>query len=230
MRKLLDGNVLIIGDTHIPYERKDYLEFCKEIQNRVRCKTVIHIGDLCDNHSISYHEHDPDAMSPADEMKEADKHLVAWFKAFPIVKLCAANHDLVDRKGKTAGLPKRCFKMFPEIWNLPKSWDYQKEYSINSVTYTHGSGYSGETGHLKAAYRERNSTVIGHIHSAAGCGYTANNKDCIFGMNVGCGIDRDANVFDYTLMHTRKPVIGCGVVTDYGRFAQFFPMSLGRKK
>ena len=75
-------NVLVIGDTHFPFEHEYYLEFCKEIQKKERCGTVVHIGDLVDNHSISYHEKDPDLWSPAGEMAEVDKSLARWFLVF----------------------------------------------------------------------------------------------------------------------------------------------------
>src|SRR3990167_4579601 len=104
-------NVLVIADTHIPFEKKGYLDFCRRIHKAYKCVRIIHIGDLVDNNAISYHEQDPDGWSPEDEMKESDKHLEEWFKAFPQVSLCLGNHDrLPDRKGKTVGLPRRCFK------------------------------------------------------------------------------------------------------------------------
>ena len=60
-------------------------DFCLDIKRRVKCEQVVHIGDLCDNHAISYHEHDPNGRSPIDEMREADKHLKEWLKAFPFL-------------------------------------------------------------------------------------------------------------------------------------------------
>ena len=123
MGKLSKDNVLIISDTHLPFERADYLDFCLDIQKRCHCGKVVHIGDLVDNHAISYHEHDPNGRSPIDEMIEADNHLKDWFKAFPKLHLCIGNHDsMVDRKGRTVGLPKRAFKPFRKIWNLPSGW------------------------------------------------------------------------------------------------------------
>ena len=159
-------------------------------------------------------------------MREADKHLEKWFKAFPSLCLCRANHDLVDRKGKTAGLPSRVFRPFREIWNLPKAWIDEFSFELWNVRFLHGTGYNGDNAHMKAAYDNRQSCVIGHTHSFGGVGYMANNKDCIFGMNVGCGIDRKAYAFDYGRDFRKKPILGVGVVTDRGRFAQFFPMEL----
>jgi hypothetical protein len=145
---------------------------------------------LVDNHAISYHEKDPNGWSPLDEMEETDNHVKKWFDAFPNVYLCRGNHDaLVDRKSKTVGLPKRCFKSFREMWNLPKGWKDEFDFSFDGVYYNHGTGYSGRSGHIMAAFDNRMSTVIGHLHSVSGIEYLANTKSLIFGMAVGCGID-----------------------------------------
>jgi len=220
-------NVLIIGCTHIPFEHKKYLDFCLRMQDMVKCGTVIHAGDLVDNHAISYHEHDPNGWSPAKEMEKADKILEKWFKAFPKVRLCLGNHDrLVDRKGKTVGLPRRCFKSFREQWNLPNGWEDDFEFEINSVIYKHGTGYAGKFGHVQAAFDARQSVVMAHLHSTAGVEYVANSKQIMFGMCIGCGISIKAYTFSYGRGFRRRPILGVGVVTDSGRFAQFLPMSL----
>ena len=227
MAKFHKDHVIIIADTHFPFEHKHYLEFCKQIQTRCKCGTVVHIGDLVDNHSISYHEHDPNGMSAEEEMSKADVKIEDWVKAFPKLKLCRGNHDcLVDRKGKTAGLPKRAFKPFREMWKLKKGWEDDFEFVIDGVLYKHGTGVSGKYSHVTSAERSRQSTVVGHTHSSGGVEYLASSRDCIFGMNVGCGIDRKAYAFAYGKDFPRKPILGAGVVTDKGRFAQFFPMDL----
>lgn len=221
------NSILVIADTHMPFEEPGYLDFCLKIKKRCKCKTVVHIGDLVDNHAISYHEHDPDGWSPADEMKEVDKHLKPWFKAFPKLFLCRGNHDsLVDRKGKTVGLPRRSFKDFREIWNLPDKWIDGFSFEINGVCFQHGTGYSGDTAHLKAAYNNRQSTVIGHTHAHCAVGYIANEKDCVFGVNVGCGIHRHSYAFNYGKDFKKKPIVSCAIVTDNGKYTQVFPMNL----
>lgn len=217
----------IIADTHIPFEIPNYLDFCLQIFKRCKCSIFVHIGDLVDNHAISYHEHDPDGKSPEDEMRETDKHLKKWFKAFPKLYLCRGNHDrMVDRKSKTVGLPNRVFKPYRDIWKLPKGWRDDFSFEIYNVIFEHGTGYSGDNAHLKAAYNNRQSTVIGHTHTNGAIGYLANEKDIIFGMNVGSGINRRTYAFEYGRDFRKKPIIGCGVVTDRGKYAQFFPMEL----
>ena len=219
-------NILVIGDTHIPFEHRDYLDFCLDVKRRFKCKTVVHIGDLVDNHAISYHEHDPDGWSPDQEMAEADKHLTDWYKAFPSVKLCKGNHDiLVDRKGKTVGLPKRCFKEFKKIWNLPRRWVDEFEFKIDGVLFKHGTGYSGKLAHRQAAIDACCSTVMGHLPGFAGVAFVANSDQVMFGMNVGCGIDRKKYAFAYGKDFRQKPILGCGVVFN-NRNAQFIPMEM----
>jgi len=169
----------------------------------------------------------PDGWSPADEMKQVDKHLRRWFKVFPQVFLCRGNHDvLVDRKSKTVGLPSRAFRPYREIWNLPKGWIDDFSFEIYGVRFQHGTGYSGDNAHLKAAYNNRQSTVIGHTHAQSAVGYIANEKECIFGMNVGCGIHRRSYTFNYGKDFKKKPIVGCGIVTDRGKYCQIFPMDL----
>lgn len=223
----MSKTILVIGDTHIPFEHPNYLDFCIRIFKQLKCTDVVHIGDLVDNHAISYHEHDPNGWSPADEMAATDKILKKWYKAFPSLKLCRGNHDsLHDRKGKTVGLPQRCFKDFRDIWQLPSGWKDDFSFVIDGVKFLHGTGYSGRMAHLQAAIDNRMNCVIGHLHSTAGIEYSSNDVDCIWGLNVGCGIDKTAYAFSYGKDFKLKPIISCGVVeyTKYGANPRLFRM------
>ena len=230
MKRVKRENILVIADTHIPFEHRNYLGFCRETYNKHHCNRVVHSGDLVDNCAINYYEKDPDGKGPEEEMSEADKHLVEWFKAFPKLLLCIGNHDmLVDRKAKSAGLPKRTFKKYRDIWDLPRSWREAWSWELDDVLFKHGTNFSGKNCHIAAAYDSRQSTVIGHVHSVAGVSWSANDKDCIFGMAVGCGIDRKKYAFNYGLDSKAKPILGCGIVSNNGSNAQFIPMDLGKK-
>ncbi len=134
---------------------------------------------------------------------------------------------LVDRKGKTVGLPSRCFKSFRTMWNLPKGWKDDFSFIFDNVCYQH-SGSGGRYGHINTALNNRMSTVIGHLHSVAGVEYSANEREVIFGMCVGCGLDRHKYAFDYGRQFKNKPILGCGVVsnTKHGINAQFIPMEM----
>lgn len=207
--------VLVIGDTHLPFEKEGYLDFCIGVYHKWGLNKVVHIGDVVDNHAISYHEHDPNGLSPADEMEETDKHLKEWFKAFPKVTICRGNHDrLVDRKGRTSGLPERCFKDFRDIWEFPKGWRDEWEVQIDGVIYKHGLGYSGKRPHALAAIDAGQPCVIGHFHSILAVEEIVTNKTAKFGMSVGCGVDRKKYAFRYGKDMRFKPIVGCGVVLN----------------
>lgn len=160
-------------------------------------------------------------------MAEADTHLKRWFGAFPELFLCRGNHDrLIDRKANTFGLPNRAFKSFREIWNFPLGWQDDFSWEFYGVRFMHGTGFSGQNAHIKAAESSRQSCVIGHTHSTLATNYLVSEKDRIFAMNVGCGIDRHAYAFNYGRDLPKKPALGCGVVTDKGKYCQVFAMPL----
>ena len=214
-KKRNPDNVLIIGDLHLPFEKDGYLEFCKEQEEKYNCGTVIHIGDLIDKHAISYHEHDPNGNSIGDEHKLALEKAKKWYKAFPNVKICIGNHDALPfRKAFTAGLPSNWLKSYQEMFESPKTWEWKFTHQIKGVIYQHGTGLSGEMASINCARENRQSTVIGHLHTVMNTRFLASYKDLIFGMSVGCGIDHTKYAFAYGKENTRKPVIACVVVLN----------------
>lgn len=225
--KLYKDHVLVIADTHCPYDHKHYLDFLKQIQNRVHCGTVVHIGDGVDNSSLSYkHDPSPDLPSPKDEIAKARKSLEKYFRAFPKVFYCLGNHcKRVDMKGRHSFLPQEVFRPFRDIWGLPKGWIDAFSHEIDGVLYQHGF-MAGDMAHVKTAIMNRQSTVIGHSHSVAAVNYLVSRKDRLLAMNVGSGIEVESLAFSYGRDFLKKPVVSCGVVTDHGKYAQVFPMEL----
>ena len=69
------NNVLVIGDIHAPFERKEYLQFCKDQYKKHNCNKVVFIGDIIDNHYSSYHETDADGLGGDTELSLAIKSI-----------------------------------------------------------------------------------------------------------------------------------------------------------
>ena len=44
-------NTLVIGDTHVPFEHRDYLSFCKRIQKSFECNFKTYVNRLRINES-----------------------------------------------------------------------------------------------------------------------------------------------------------------------------------
>jgi predicted phosphodiesterase len=225
----LDGdpdNVLVIGDPHEPFTKEGYLEFCRKIQQEYDCGTVVHIGDAVDNHAISYHEKDPEGMSAGDEFNLALERMKRWYYTFPNVKVCIGNHDALPfRKAFSAGLPKTWLKTYQELLQSPPTWEWDFVHQVNGVIYQHGTGLSGEMAAINAARENRQSTVIGHLHTVMNTRFLASYKDLIFGVTVGCGIDHEKYAFAYGKQNTRKPVVACAVILD-GKLPINIPMPI----
>ena len=220
------NNVLIIGDTHEPFCKEGYLEFCREQQEKYNCGTVVHIGDLVDNHAVSYHEHDPTGKSIGDEYQLALEKCKKWYEVFPNVKICIGNHDAIPfRKAFTSGLPSHWLKSYQQLFESPSTWEWDFTHTVAGVIYQHGTGLSGEMASINCARENRQSTVIGHLHTVMNTRFLASYKDLIFGVSVGCGIDHKAYAFAYGKENTRKPVIACAVVLN-GKLPINIPMDI----
>lgn len=219
-------NVLVIGDPHEPFTKDGYLEFCRKVQQEYDCGTVIHIGDAVDNHAVSYHEKDPEGMSAGDEFNLALERMKRWYYTFPNVKVCIGNHDALPfRKAFSAGLPKTWLKTYQELLQSPPTWEWDFVHQVKGVIYQHGTGLSGEMAAINAARENRQSTVIGHLHTVMNTRFLASYKDLIFGVTVGCGIDHEKYAFAYGKQNTRKPVVACAVILD-GKLPINIPMDI----
>ena len=87
------SRVGIIGDTHLPYEHEDYLEFCQATFEMWEVDTIVHIGDFFDNHSLSFHDSEPVLHNVHGEYEYALRRAEDWYKAFPALTLILGNHD-----------------------------------------------------------------------------------------------------------------------------------------
>lgn len=218
------SRVLHIGDLHLPFTHKGYLDFCKKVKKDWKCSKVVLAGDVVDSHAMSYHESDPDGYSAGEEIKEATRLIKPWVKAFPNAVVTIGNHDaILHRKAKTFGIPLSCLKDLREIYRT-KGWEWGYEFVIDGVLYMHGKGY-GKNAALNTAIAEMMPVAQGHSHSYAGVQYYANNRNRIFGLNSGCGIDIASYAFAYGKKFSVRPILGCGVVLN-GKTAHFIPMEL----
>ena len=221
--------ILVIGDTHAPCMLKDYPSFLKKIYKKHKCGRVVHIGDLVDFNSMSYHEKDPSMPGVAQEFEAAQKQVKQLHRAFPEVDYLIGNHDaLPARKAQTIGIPENMLKDFGSLWELD-GWTIHPRYAdlvIDGVIYRHGDKCKGG---IMAAYKnaiaEFKSVVQGHLHAQAGIVYHANQEECVFGMQVGCGVDHKHPAMNYGRVYAAKPIVGCGVVYS-SKLAFFEPMWL----
>ncbi len=225
--KLDDNNVLVIADTHFPFEKEGYLDFCLDIQKKYKCGKVVHIGDEIDNCAVSQYVKNPDGLASGSEAEMALESIKEWYKAFPKVDVVIGNHTARPfRLAHDAGLSKKFIKPYEQIWEAPKGWQWKESYDIYGVHYTHGTGTSGPNAALKRAIQLRKPVCCGHIHTEATVQYNVSAIDAIWGMIVGSGIDDKQYAFHYAKDNLKKSIISCGVVLESGKLPIIELMSL----
>lgn len=223
------SRVGIIGDTHLPYEKEGYLEFCQETFDAWDVDTIVHIGDMFDNHSLSFHDSEPNLHNVYGEYESAFERAKEWYEAFPEATLIMGNHDRIPgRQLKKLGMEPTIFmRPFEELMGMPKGWTCEDSIVIDDVLYHHGETATGVNGFRKDCEKRMRCTVSGHNHSNAGISATATDQELVWGMAVGCGVDHAHMAFAYGKHFANKPIIACGVVIDGEPHVEY--MDMGKK-
>ena len=199
------SKVLVIGDIHEPFCLDGYIQHCKNVYKDFNCNKVVFIGDIIDSHYSSFHSTDPDGMSAKDELNLSIKKLRKWHKAFPKATVIIGNHDrIVARKALANGISAKWIKEYKDVLEVP-TWNFKTDETIDNVLYVHGEGATAFT-KAKTLFQ---SVVAGHTHTKCYIEYMNN----IFGMQVGCGVDKDSYAMAYAKNYA-PPQIACGVVLD----------------
>lgn len=221
-------SILVISDQHFPYNHPDTVSFLKEIKNKYKPDRVINIGDEIDGQSFSFHLHDPDLLSPGDELELAIKKLSALYKIFPKMDLVESNHgSLVYRRGKFAGLPRHVFKNYRDVLGAPRTWHWHDDLIVrasngHNIYFCHSLGADI----LKVSQSMGMSVVAGHTHTKFEIRYWQSRSGLFFGMTVGCLIDGPSLAYSYDKVNLHRPVIGTGIILD--GFPRLLPMVMDK--
>ena len=216
-------SILVIPDTHIPYEHRDALAFLTKVKKQYNPDLVIHIGDVADFHAMSMHDHYPDLPSPAEELRLAQEKLKDWVKLFPNLNICLGNHDeLPIRRARKCGIPTEMVKDLSTILQLPKTWSFHPEYRVGEIMFVHG--LSSVVGKLS---KNRGLSIVqGHYHTKFYIFHWSSPDKLFFDMGTGCLIDDRKLAFLYNKRHVERPVLGCSVIIN--NVPKLIPMMLKR--
>ena len=125
-------NTLVISDMHMPYHHKDVFKFLLAVKKKYKPKNILCTGDLIDHHTGSYHETEPDALSPEEEYWMARKALLRLKVIFPKMVVTNGNHDEIPkRKLKTVGLPSAMVADYNKLYDLGQGWEWLDSYEFN---------------------------------------------------------------------------------------------------
>lgn len=206
---------LIISDLHEPCSRKGALAFCRDIRRKYKTNHTIFIGDIADNHAISFHAHHPEMPGPKKENELAREAIHKWNKAFPKADVVLGNHDRrIVRLAESVNIPAKWIRNYKDGWNTP-NWNWVDEVVYDEVYYIHGDG-AGTS--LYPAYnlvrKMGMSCCLGHHHSAGGIKWLVNPLRRMFGLDTGCLIDDKTMAFAYNKRAKIRSVLSIAVVID----------------
>lgn len=213
-RKPIVSRILVIPDTHYPFAAPGHLNFLREMYDKYQCNTVVHLGDIIDNHYSSYHDTDPDGFGGSKELDKAiqDIHLLA--ESFPRMFICNGNHDNIpSRKAFSSGLSNRWVKSIKEVLlsaGAPvEEWVFGDHHIIDGVKYTHGVGRQAK----QRMMQDGLSCSQGHWHSRSSIEWISNIRGTTFSLQLGALIDDRAYAFAYG-KHFADSFKNCGIVID----------------
>lgn len=220
-----DAPILAFSDPHCPFDHPNFPYFLQETAKKYKAGQVICLGDMVDNHALSRFGAEPCALGAYSELDLAIQRLKIYTTLFSEVDYVPGNHDLrPSRQAATVGIGSRFLKDLHDVLELPEGWVCKgSEFIQDGVNYSHGINCGGKNGAINKALYERMSCVIGHSHSFGGVQYSANSRDTVFGLNVGCGVNRDAYAFAYGKHSKQKETLGCGIIFN-NQSAIFVPM------
>ena len=224
----MNKRILVISDTHLPYDHKDTIKFLTAVKKKYRPDRVVHIGDELDYHNLSFHDSDPDLPSAGDELALAIHKLKAYWKLFPKVDVLESNHGTMPyRKAEHHGIPRRCLKDYNEFLEVPKTWRWVPELKIKVNGQLIIFRHNFTSGTLLAAQRQGACIVYGHQHSKFEIQYSSSPEKLIWGMNVGCLIENNSPAHKYNLKSDKRPIKGIGVIINGD--PKLVPMVLNNK-
>lgn len=212
----INQRILVISDTHAPYQHPDALDFLSALHQKYSFTRVIHIGDEVDNHAMSFHDSDPNLPSAGNELHLARVWLHALERIFPEMDLVKSNHgDMYERKARHSGIPQEALHSRATLYKIGGGWHFHDELILELPT-----GYNCQFVHQRcknsrnASLAAGMSLVQGHHHTVLDIQYRSTPDASHFGMGVGCLIDAHNPAFRYAQNNKDRPTIGCGMILN----------------
>ena len=220
--------ILVVSDMHLPYQHKDSIKFLKEIKKEFKPDTTISIGDLLDQHALSFHDSSPELYSAGHELDKAKEYVKELESVFPKLIEVDSNHSsMIYRRALKHGLPRAYLKDYGDFLET-KKWKWVDDLTLTMSNgqrcfFTHGR--SADV--LKTSQAMGMSCVQGHYHTKFVISWWANPDNLFFGMNVGCLINQKSMAFAYAKNFKTRFILGCGIIID--GIPRLLPMVLDKK-
>ena len=211
--------LLILSDTHFPYQHPNYFEWIKKIKEKVNPTQIIHIGDLVDFHAISQHLHSTELPNIKFEIKDAIKCIKKLRKIFPTpMPILWGNHDIrIQRLAEKSLIPNSFLKDINDILEIDKKWKWTWHDKLivdlpnkTKVFFTHHF----KSNVISSAKELGMSYVSGHQHTLSQLTLISSPLALNFALCVGCSINPKHEAFKYAKNFIKRPIISVGAIIN----------------
>lgn len=210
--------ILLLSDTHFPAQHPDYWPWIKAIKSLTKWNKVIHIGDLVDFSSVSFHSISAETDNPTTEVEKAKTEIKKLEKLFPKMDILYGNHDIrVIRKAESFGIPRSFLKDLNKMFEIKAKWKWHDKLIVklkngNNVFFTH---------HFKSSVIQSSkelgcSLVVGHQHTKSEYTYWSSPTALNFAMCIGSSINPKAENFRYSKNFIKRPIISIASIGYVG--------------
>lgn len=221
-------HVVIFGDMHLPWSDKETVRWAINYVNKHKPDLILQIGDLYDNFNYSRFYRSPDVISPRNEMLQARKQGLEFWKQLRIASPKArriqilGNHDLERLEKMSLTLAPALAHLvvdkmtelmtFEGVETLSSGRDhFSAMVQGERVNFMHGC-FSQTIAHAK---HYMSNVVLGHLHRGEIIPFKQGDKD-LWAMNVGYMGNPKAPVFKYTKTILNAWTLGLGVIDEEG--------------
>lgn len=163
--------ILIIPDTHVPYQDKKAFELMLKVGKDFKPDHVVILGDFVDFYSVSNYSKDPNRVSLLEEEVEATKEALGRVKALKAKNnvFIAGNHeDRLERYLKDKAPELFNYVTIPKVLELKENGfkyvPYKHSYKLGKLYFTHDVGNAGRFAHYKALDTFQHNIITGHTH------------------------------------------------------------------
>ncbi len=210
--------LLLVPDTHVPFQDKRAFALVVKTAKAVGVDTVICIGDFADMLSCSMHDPMDDKRTTLkDEVYEVNKALDKLDGIGAKRKIyLSGNHEHRLERFLARNAPTLFDSLkIPELFKLKaRGWEYvpyMSHIKVGAISYTHDTGSSGATAHMKSGAVFESSVVQGHTHRLATSYFGNANGETHVAVSLGWLGSAEAAQYMHKIRITKDWQTGFGI-------------------
>lgn len=204
---------LITSDHHLPYVNDKFWKDFPRLLKFYKPDNIVFNGDLIDNHAVSHHKPDNDAMSHHDELIKSQDMMNNIFdltKKYPVFYTIGNHEPRIEKVCADNHISRACLKSLRELYSIPSNWTIKDKHLIDNVLFVHGQSPVKH----KTSLMYGKSTVQSHYHSLLEVSYMQSETQRLFSCFSGSCADDNSIGLSYAKNVLCKSAYGAIIIID----------------